>query len=178
MRVLSSQPGRVVRLTGVYTDIDGGQNPEEVAMIGLDPEVNFDSCAGIVQGFGMTHGANFFLSNSIGGRIYLYTMADKPGDFELQVACFLKDCQSSRSGLSGIMGYYDLNRLSNRLEPVTVVLAPGSGEYYGFQSYLAGIQLNAQNPAFNLGMATLRFVQMPFELNSEPEAPETPTNMI
>lgn len=177
MYLLNPTPGRASLMQGVYTDLTA-PDPYVETPLGLNPGFSFSSHACVTRSFGMSRSINFQIANSIGRRIHLYIFGDQVGDFRLGVSCPLRDCRTKNSGISGIVDFYERNKMSERVDPIIVTLAPGTTNAATMECYLTGLEMNMQNPLLNLADATLVFLQVPPGSSGSQNAPIAPTSPV
>ena len=155
--MISSQLGQVHAVT----------NPAQPAQafIRLDGQATYSVFKSIVTRVAVSSACNFQVRHTVGSDKFIYTFGDRIGRAFVTGLSFSSYCDEGDSSILGIqrvVAYYNSNRLALRAKPVLMTI----GRNLTLRMYLAGIDIDVEDPAQQIWRYQLSFLEVPDSLPS------------
>jgi hypothetical protein len=149
----SGPPGR----TAVLDDPAAGGS---VALVRLDPAVDWAGQRSIVTRVSIAQRGNHQFLHTLGNELYVYAFGDRVGQMTLAGLCGVPcGAADAPHGLEQLNAWYRENRVSRRQGPVRVTL----GANTAFDAFVDGVSLEVVDPGLRLGAFTLSLAVPPEE---------------
>lgn len=150
MVVFCGQPGRIVAIQDPCAPAIG-------RLITLEG-YNSTSFNSLITSVGISSMGNFQMMHTLGQGLYLYVFGDKVGSVRVQGMSFSAGCGGTgASGMENMLRYYEANRLAARAAPMSLTIGTG----ITLVGYLAGINVQTQDPEQRISNFDLSFMQIP-----------------
>lgn len=145
-------PGRTVRL-------DDPAAAGSVAMVGVNPQFDWNSSRVIVTRLVVAHQANFQFLHTIGNDVYVYVFGDRVGSVTLSGLAVAADCDSGdpSHGMEQAMAWYASNKVSARQAPVRIAV----GVRTAFDAFVIGSNYDVVDPGSRLASFSLNLAVIP-----------------
>jgi hypothetical protein len=151
--IFGNRPGRVVMLQDPAAQCD-------VQMLGLDPNISFESERSIVTRVTVAQQVNVQFLHTLGAQVYVYVFGDRMGQMTLSGLSFLCGCPDVPGvdvGAERMLIWYRANRASRRRQPVRVSIGRQAQD-----GFVTGLSIDVVDPSLTL-------VQWGVNLTSLPE---------
>lgn len=116
----------------------------------------------ILTGIEINERANFQFQHTLGNEIFIYVFGDRIGTFNVNGVSFYDTCGPSGAalgepGITRVLRYYRVNRLSNRAAPLLVTLPPATV----LRCYLMAFRGRVADPALRLFEFSMQLALIP-----------------
>ena len=131
-----------------------------------DSDLNYSNQRCLITGFGVNQEANYQFLHTLGGSIYIYVFGDRVGTISISGIAATVDCgagyglfgdtSASPYGVERMMGWYTQNKISARVDPITIVV----GTQTVINGYVCGSKVSIMDAMtwltqFEISMALL-----------------------
>jgi hypothetical protein len=149
--IFNNRPGIVAVLNTNATD----DNPFRVTIDGFPTG---DQGAVIITELAIQRAGNYQFLHTLKDLIYVYSFGERIGQIRASGLAFARLCNGVQ-GLESTLAYYEINRLENRADPISIVIGTsGAGRFRGF---LTEVNLDVSRPDARMAQFGMQFHAMP-----------------